>query len=98
MPEAHDSALADRLRAPRIFRHEWLDHFEIPFLGMFHVQDGMDGEVVPSLRRDTQPPQPAIHVAGSSRSRHLDYTQCADRMVGILPMVRERDHRIAESE
>src|SRR5688572_31999478 len=71
VPEPHDGPLADRLRAPRVLRDQRLDHLAIPLLGVFHIQNGMDREVMSLLRRNAEPAQPAIHVTRARRSGHF---------------------------
>ena len=98
MPQAHHRALADRAGAARVLEHQRTQHFAIPFLRMLHVEDRVQREVVPLLRRDLEPAQALIDMAGPRRGGHFDDAQRADRVVGIAAMPRQRDHRVAERE
>ncbi len=57
-PQSQQRALADRSCAARILHHQRADDLAVPFLRMFHVEDGVQTEIVPVFARRAQPRRP----------------------------------------
>jgi hypothetical protein len=95
MPEPHERSFSDCAGTAAIFSDQCSDNLAIPSLRVLHVEYGMKRKILPPLGRNAEPPQAAIHKAGTGGRRHLDRAQCTDRVKGVAAMPRQRDHGIA---
>ena len=55
MPEPQQGALADGVRSPRILADQRPQHLPVPALGMAHIENRMQGEIVPVAGFDSEP-------------------------------------------
>ncbi len=77
--EPHQCAFGDGGRNSRIGFDQRANRFCIPRQRMFYIKDGMQREVMPVARLDAQPLQASRCGRGTSRRRHLDHAERADR-------------------
>ena len=65
---------------------------------MLDIEHGVNGKIVPLVRRHAQPAQSLVHVAGSRRSRHFNDAERAYGVIRVAAVACERDHGVPERE
>src|SRR4051794_33896976 len=94
-PEPQHGSFSDCSCTAGIFGYQGPQDFAVPGLGVLHIENGMEREIVSLLCGHSEPAQAAIDVAGAGRCRHLDDAERTDGLKCIATVARQADHHVS---